>query len=73
MNSYLSKIVQVTVPVCTTAIWNQTFTTLVGSQGTIGSTATLLYNPSSIAFDGYGYMYIADISNHRIQRYTPGL
>ncbi|CAF1082804.1 unnamed protein product [Rotaria sordida] len=63
---------QGTVPVCSTAVWNQTYSTLVGTFNTYGSTATLLYNPSSIAFDGYGYMYIADISNHRIQRYPQG-
>ncbi|CAF4613494.1 unnamed protein product, partial [Rotaria socialis] len=40
---------QATVPVCATAIWNQTYSTLVGSLGTVGSTTTLLYNPSSIA------------------------
>ncbi|CAF4815581.1 unnamed protein product, partial [Rotaria sp. Silwood1] len=63
---------QATVPVCSTAVWNQTYSTLVGSLGTYGSTTTLLYNPTSIAFDGYGYMYIADLTNHRIQRYPPG-
>ncbi|CAF4467175.1 unnamed protein product, partial [Rotaria sp. Silwood2] len=63
---------QTTVPVCSTAVWNQTYSTLVGSLGAYGSTATTLYNPSSIGFDRYGYMYIADISNHRIQRYPPG-
>ncbi|CAM4911172.1 unnamed protein product [Rotaria socialis] len=63
---------QATVPVCATAIWNQTFSTLVGSMGTAGSSPTLLYNPSSIAFDGYRNMYITDISNHRIQLYAPG-
>ncbi|CAF0947181.1 unnamed protein product [Rotaria sordida] len=63
---------QATIPVCSTAVWNQTFSTLVGSMGTYGSTTTLLYSPSGIAFDGYGYMYIADISNHRIQQYPPG-
>ncbi|CAF4993534.1 unnamed protein product, partial [Rotaria sp. Silwood1] len=67
-----APVFQATVPVCSTAVWNQTFSTLVGSMGTYGSTATLLYSPSSIAFDGYGYMYIADINNHRIQRYPPG-
>ena len=44
-----------------------------GSTGTAGSTATLLYYPYGLDFDGYNYMYVADCYNHRIQRFPPGL
>lgn len=45
---------------------------VVGSTGTTGSTATLLSSPYDVFFDGYGFMYVADYNNHRIQRYRQG-
>lgn len=45
---------------------------VVGSTGAAGSTSTLLSSPYDIAFDGYGFMYVADFNNHRIQRYRQG-
>ena len=43
-----------------------------GSTANAGTTSTLLYNPYDIGFDGYNNMYVADTSNHRIQRYLNG-
>lgn len=47
-------------------------TIVTGSTGTTGSTSTLLSSPYDIIFDGYGYYYVADFNNHRIQRFRPG-
>jgi NHL repeat len=48
-------------------------TTIAGnSNGNSGSTATELNRPSGIDFDKNGYMYVADLNNHRIQRFAPG-
>ena len=68
----LLYIVQTALPLCQTAIWNSTFTMVVGSTGTTGTTATLLSSPYDVAFDGFGFMYVADFNNHRIQRYRQG-
>ncbi len=70
---YSFFIAQAIVQVCATASWNQTYTTLAGSQSTSGSTSTLLSYPSDISFDGYRNMYVADNNNHRIQRFPPGI
>ena len=58
--------------ICPTAIWNQTLTLLAGITSSIGTTATLLYNPYDLAYDGYRNLYVADTSNHRIQLFRPG-
>jgi hypothetical protein len=70
---YSYFIAQAIVQVCATASWNQTFTTLAGSQSTIGSTSTLFSYPTDIGFDGYRNMYVADNNNHRIQKFPSGL
>lgn len=64
---------QAVVPVCTTAIWNQTFTNIAGALSTSGSTATLFAYPYDIGFDGYRNMYVVDQNNNRIQRFPPGI
>lgn len=69
---FLLRIAQTARPVCQTAIWNQTYSTLAGSMGTPGATATLLNYPHDIDFDGFDYMYVVDCNNHRIQRFPPG-
>lgn len=61
-----------TVPVCPTAVWNQSFSILAGSTSNAGSTTTLISSPSDVSFDGYHNMYVADMNNHRIQRYPSG-
>ncbi|MEU6603266.1 hypothetical protein ABZ944_40360, partial [Streptomyces flaveolus] len=33
---------------------------------------TKLYNPYGVAVDREGYLYIADVSNHRVRKVTPG-
>lgn len=65
-------VAQTTVPICPTAVWNASFTTVVGAMSTAGSTATLLNRPSDIGFDGARNMYVVDRDNHRIQFYRPG-
>lgn len=66
-------IAQIRVPLCSTAIWNSSFTMVAGSTSTAGSTPTLLSSPYDVQFDPYSYMYVADFYNHRIQRFHSGL
>ena len=61
-----------TTPVCPTAVWNQTFTSLAGTSGSAGSSASLLYNPGDLNFDAYLNLYVADTTNHRIQFFPRG-
>lgn len=61
-----------TVPLCQTAVWNSTFAIVAGTTSNPGSTATLLYYPHDVSFDGYQNMYVVDYQNHRIQRFSPG-
>lgn len=63
---------QAVVPICATAVWNQTFSTLAGSLGNPGATTTLLNRPIDIGFDSQRNMYIVDLNNHRVQRFSPG-
>lgn len=63
---------QPALPVCQTAVWNQTFTVRAGSSGNAGATATTLNQPHNINIDVYGNLYVADCSNHRIQKFVPG-
>jgi sugar lactone lactonase YvrE len=46
--------------------------TVAGGNGT-GSAPNQLFGSSGLAFDGSGNLYVADGSNDRIQRFTPGL
>ena len=45
---------------------------VAGSTSDPGPWAFQLNNPTSIAFDPFGFMYILDFSNARIQRWLPG-
>lgn len=45
---------------------------VAGATSNAGLTSTLLYNPYDIIFDGYGFYYVADFTNNRIQRFRPG-
>ena len=45
---------------------------VAGSTSNAGATSTLLSSPYDVTFDGYGWMYIADFNNHRIQRFRSG-
>lgn len=47
-------------------------TTVAGSTSDPGPYAYQLNNPTSITFDPYGYMYILDLTNSRVQRWLPG-
>ena len=57
----------------------QTITTVAGNgfSGFSGdggpATSAQLKGPVGMAFDGAGNLYIADKSNHRIRKVTPGL
>ncbi len=46
--------------------------TVAGTTGTSGSWSYLLSSPTSMTFDPYGYMYIMDYGNARIQKWYPG-
>ena len=46
--------------------------TVAGTTSSAGSWAYLLNNPTSITLDPYGYMYIMDTGNNRLQRWWPG-
>jgi len=46
--------------------------TVAGTTGTSGSWSYLLSSPTYATFDAYGYMYIMDFGNERIQKWLPG-
>ena len=60
------------VPVCPTAVWNQTATIIAGATSNPGSTSTLLSAPYDMDFDVHGNMYVVDHNNDRIQRILRG-
>ena len=60
------------MPVCSTAVWNQTANVLAGSNANAGATATLLNRPYGTAIDAYGNLFVADYNNHRIQYFARG-
>ncbi|CAF4520227.1 unnamed protein product, partial [Rotaria sp. Silwood2] len=70
--SFAMSCAQVTISMCQTAAWNQSFTVLAGSSGNRGTSPTLLYNPYSSFIDIYGNLYVADFYNHRIQYFRSG-
>jgi len=47
-------------------------TTVAGVTGTSGSYSYLFTSPTAITFDPYGYMYVLDAGNARVQRWLPG-
>lgn len=71
-NTFLALIATQAATLCPTAQWNQTFSTVAGIISSAGSSATLLYYPYNIYFDGYYTLYVADTSNHRIQYFPHG-
>ncbi|CAF4729948.1 unnamed protein product [Rotaria sp. Silwood1] len=60
------------IPLCATAMWNQTSYNLAGAMSTSGSTATLLAYPFDVTFDAYQNLYVVDKNNHRVQRFASG-
>ncbi|CAF4009054.1 unnamed protein product [Rotaria sp. Silwood1] len=58
--------------VCSTAYWNSTFRIVAGSTGSYSTAMNRLYTPIDVTFDGYGYMYVVDNGNNRIQLFPPG-
>ena len=49
----------------------QTGTTVAGGNGS-GSAANQLHFPNGVYVDGSGTVFVADQSNHRIQKFSPG-
>ncbi|CAF4758561.1 unnamed protein product, partial [Rotaria sp. Silwood2] len=47
-------------------------TTVAGSTGDSGPWSYQFNTPTSIAIDPYGYMYILDSANGRVQKWYPG-
>jgi hypothetical protein len=41
-------------------------------SGTIGTSSTMFHYPTSVTFDQWGNMYVADAYNHRIQFFLSG-
>ncbi|CAF3873393.1 unnamed protein product [Rotaria sp. Silwood1] len=58
--------------VCDTAVWSSTFRIVAGTTGSYSTALNLLNAPLDVTFDGYGYMYVVDYGNSRIQRFPPG-
>ena len=46
--------------------------TVAGQSGTAGSWSYQLNYPTYVLYDQYGYLYILDATNTRIQRWIPG-
>ena len=46
--------------------------TVAGQSGVAGQWAYLLNTPTYVLYDQYGYIYIMDTGNTRIQRWIPG-
>ena len=46
--------------------------TVAGQSGVSGPWAYLFSNPTALVFDQYGFMYVLDTGNKRIQRWWPG-
>lgn len=49
-----------------------TGTTVAGSSANSGPYAYQFSSPTAITFDSYGYMYVLDTGNNRVQRWLPG-
>jgi hypothetical protein len=47
-------------------------TTVAGSTGNSGPWSYQFTNPTSITIDTYGYIYIMDFGNSRVQKWYPG-
>lgn len=49
-----------------------TGSTVAGTTGSAGPWSYQLNNPTAITMDPYGYIYILDTANNRVQRWWPG-
>lgn len=45
---------------------------MAGVTGDAGPWSYQLNNPTTIAFDPFGYLYVLDQSNNRVQKWWPG-
>jgi hypothetical protein len=52
--------------------WNSTGTTVAGVTSVTSTAANRLNHPGAIAIDRSNNLYVCDVYNHRIQRWTPG-
>lgn len=46
--------------------------TVAGTSGQAGPWSFQLNQPTAIAFDPFGYLYIMDYANDRVQKWFPG-
>lgn len=46
--------------------------TVAGQSGVAGSWSYQLNNPTYVTIDQYGYLYIMDSNNNRVQKWFPG-
>lgn len=46
--------------------------TVAGQTGTAGGWSYLLNSPSYLTMDQFGYLYISDSGNNRVQKWLPG-
>lgn len=59
--------------ICSTATWSSTINIRAGSTNAPSTAVDRLNAPHDIAVDGYGFMYVVDLGNNRIQRFAAGL
>jgi hypothetical protein len=52
--------------------WNSSGTTVAGMTTNPGNSARQLDHPATISIDRWDNFYVADTSNNRVQRWTPG-
>ena len=45
---------------------------LLDETGSAGAWSYQLSGPTSVVYDQYGYLYITDSGNNRVQRWVPG-
>ena len=46
---------------------------MAGETGVAGSWSYQLNSPTALMFDQYGFMYVLDAGNSRIQKWLPGM
>lgn len=57
---------------CISVVGGNSGQTVAGTTGDTGPWSYQLSNPTSITIDQFGFLYILDFSNQRVQRWTQG-
>ncbi|CAF1577914.1 unnamed protein product [Rotaria magnacalcarata] len=60
------------ITICPTAVWNSTVRIIAGATSLTGTAVNRLNNPTDVAYDMNGTLYVADNTNDRIQRFVNG-